>query len=391
MSGTFDPYYHWLGIPPSEQPPNQYRLLGIAAFEESPTVIENAADQRMAHLRTFQAGKHAAESQRLLNEVAAAKICLLSPENKSAYDKQLAEDRRRYDGREPGGDSSVPAERKLGPSRTYSFGSPKPAQAPAATASTAGGAERKPRDQPVASQPLANSQSGPAVKAKEGAMNYTAEISRANPTCFLLLVDQSGSMAERFGGDSGKSKAEGVAEAVNRLLQTLVYRCAKGVSILDRYYVGVIGYGGEVRSGFPITALADNVLQPISRIGANPLRIEERIHRVDDGAGGLRDQCFKLPVWFEPRAQGKTPMCAALRAARDVLAGFVGRYPGCFPPIVINVSDGLATDGALEPEAQALRSLASDDGNVLLFNLHLTARGETPILFPSHDTGLPDD
>ena len=57
-------------------------------------------------------------------------------------------------------------------------------------------------------------------------MAYTAEISRANPTCFLLLVDQSGSMAERFGGESGKSKAEGVAEAVNRLLQTLVARCA---------------------------------------------------------------------------------------------------------------------------------------------------------------------
>ncbi len=49
-------------------------------------------------------------------------------------------------------------------------------------------------------------------------MAYTAEISRANPTCFLLLVDQSGSMAQGFGGESGKSKAEGVAEAVNRLL-----------------------------------------------------------------------------------------------------------------------------------------------------------------------------
>ena len=340
MSGPFDPYYYWLGIPPSEQPPNHYRLLGIAAFEESPAVIQNAADQRMAHLRTFQAGKHAAESQRLLNEVATAKICLLNPEKKTAYDKELAKERR--------GDNRRDSE-------------------------------------------TTNSPPGSVVKAKDRAMDHTAEISRANPTCFLLLVDQSGSMAERFGGDSGRSKAEGVAEAVNRLLQTLVYRCAKGVSILDRYYVGVIGYGGEVRSGFPITALADNVLQPISRIGANPLRIEERIHRIDDGAGGLRDQCFKLPVWFEPRAQGKTPMCAALRAARDVLVGFIGRYPGCFPPIIINISDGLATDGALEPEAQALRSLASEDGNALLFNLHLTARGETPILFPSHDTGLPDD
>ena len=191
-------------------------------------------------------------------------------------------------------------------------------------------------------------------------MAYTAEISRTNPTCFLLLVDQSGSMAEPFGAESGKSKAEGVAEAVNRLLQTLVARCAKGEHILDRYYVGVIGYGGEVRLGFPVDALAGDVLQPISRIGACPLRIEDRIQRVDDGAGGMRDQHIKFPVWFEPKAQGKTPMCAAFRAATDVLDGFLRRYPKCFPPIVINVSDGAATDGAFEPEAMAIWRLASD-------------------------------
>ena len=222
-------------------------------------------------------------------------------------------------------------------------------------------------------------------------MAYTAEISRTNPTCFLLLVDQSGSMAEPFGRARGKSKAEGVAEAVNRLLQTLVARCAKGEHILDRYYVGVIGYGGDVRLGVSIDVLAGDVLQPISRIGANPLRVDNRVHTVGDGAGGLRDQQVRFPVWFEPRAQGKTPMCSALRTARDVLNGFVGRYPRCFPPIVINISDGAVTDGFFESEALALWSLASADGNALLFNIHLSARGEKPSLFPSHDLDLPDD
>jgi len=89
VSKTFDPYHLWLGIPASEQPPNHYRLLGIPLFEESPTVVENAADQRMAHLRTFQAGQHSVLSQKLLNEVATAKICLLNPEKKTAYDGSL--------------------------------------------------------------------------------------------------------------------------------------------------------------------------------------------------------------------------------------------------------------------------------------------------------------
>ena len=29
----FDPYHQWLGIAPSDQPPNHYRLLGLQLFE----------------------------------------------------------------------------------------------------------------------------------------------------------------------------------------------------------------------------------------------------------------------------------------------------------------------------------------------------------------------
>jgi len=85
----FDPYHKWLGIPPAEQPPNHYRLLGIQLLESDPDVIVAAADQRMAHLRTFQTGKHTELSQELLNEVAAAKLCLLKPEEKATYDATL--------------------------------------------------------------------------------------------------------------------------------------------------------------------------------------------------------------------------------------------------------------------------------------------------------------
>ena len=85
----FDPYYQWLGIPPEEQPPNHYRLLGIRLFEENSEVIQNASDRQMVHLRTFQNGPRAAQSQKLLNEVAAAKLCLLSPDKKATYDAHL--------------------------------------------------------------------------------------------------------------------------------------------------------------------------------------------------------------------------------------------------------------------------------------------------------------
>jgi formylglycine-generating enzyme required for sulfatase activity len=89
MAERFDPYYQWLSIPPEEQPPNHYRLLGTRLFEDNPGVIESAADRQMAHLRSFQTGPRAALSQKLLNEVAAAKVCLLNRAKKAAYDAQL--------------------------------------------------------------------------------------------------------------------------------------------------------------------------------------------------------------------------------------------------------------------------------------------------------------
>ena len=88
---AFDPYHRWLGIPSEEQPPNHYRLLGLVQYEGDLEVIENAANQRMAYLRSFQTGRRASDSQRLLNEVAAARVCLLNAEKKAAYDAGLRE------------------------------------------------------------------------------------------------------------------------------------------------------------------------------------------------------------------------------------------------------------------------------------------------------------
>jgi serine/threonine protein kinase len=89
MADPFDAYYHWLGIPPEEQPPDYYRLLGLRRFEANADVIQAAADRQMGHLRTFQAGRHSQQSQRVLNEVAAAKVCLLNAAKKADYDARL--------------------------------------------------------------------------------------------------------------------------------------------------------------------------------------------------------------------------------------------------------------------------------------------------------------
>lgn len=89
MAEQFDPYHRWLGIAPKDQPPNHYRLLGIDVFEADLDVISDAAEQRMAHVRNYQLGQHMTLSQQILNELAAARVCLLNPQKKAEYDRML--------------------------------------------------------------------------------------------------------------------------------------------------------------------------------------------------------------------------------------------------------------------------------------------------------------
>ncbi len=221
-------------------------------------------------------------------------------------------------------------------------------------------------------------------------MAHNAEISRTNPTCLLFLVDQSTSMSEPWGGLPGTVKSQQLADMINRLLRGLVLRCAKSEGVRDYFHIGVIGYGENVA---PILGgtLAGRNLVPISEIANHPLRVEERIKKVEDGKGGVVDQRIKHPVWFEPVAGGGTPMCEALLLASQVVAGFIALAPGCYPPLVFNLSDGEATDGDPEFCADQIKNLASDDGNVILYNLHISSQPGRPICFPDSEQGLPDE
>jgi len=89
MAAAFDPYLQWLGIRDPQRPPNHYRLLGLELFENDAGVIAMSADRQMAHLRNFKTGPDAEVAERLLNELSAARICLLKPERKASYDSQL--------------------------------------------------------------------------------------------------------------------------------------------------------------------------------------------------------------------------------------------------------------------------------------------------------------
>lgn len=219
-------------------------------------------------------------------------------------------------------------------------------------------------------------------------MRYTAEISRSDPACIVLLVDQSGSMAERIGGDTAQSKAESVARSINHLLAELAIRCTKDTGVRNYFHVAVIGYGQSVGTALG-GALAGEELVGISEIADNPSRIDQFVVRVEEG-GRFIDVPRSAPVWLEPVSDGATPMTAAFEVALRIVEHWIGEHPAGFPPIVLNLTDGASTDGEPTNAAAALRALASSDGAVLLLNLHVSSTSAKPVTFPDTDASLPD-
>lgn len=75
---------------------------------------------------------------------------------------------------------------------------------------------------------------------------------------------------------SGRSKAQQLADVLNRTLANLIVRCTKSEGTRNYFEIGVLAYGGSgVYNGFQ-GSLSSQILQPISEIEASPLRVEER-------------------------------------------------------------------------------------------------------------------
>ena len=220
-------------------------------------------------------------------------------------------------------------------------------------------------------------------------MSYQAEISRVNPTAFVFLIDQSGSMSDPFRqGDVHIPKAQALADTLNRTFSELTMRCSKDGEVRDYYSLLLIGYGGVAGPAWA-GPLAGRIEVPIAEVAANPARIEQRQKLFSDGAGGLEPKTIHFPIWIDPVATSGTPMVAALNMARDHLTTWIAHHPTAYPPIVFNITDGMSTDGDPSAVAEALRELGTTDGKVLLANLHLSATSPFPVRYPASAGELP--
>ncbi len=155
------------------------------------------------------------------------------------------------------------------------------------------------------------------------------------------------------------------------------------------YDVAVIGYttddqgnavvesalGGPLGNTNPVATDIVSIVE----LSDNPLRLKD-----DDGAS--------VPVWVEPVARGGTPMIAGLTYCRELASWWASNHPLCVPPIVIHITDGEeSNDGNPEQVARALQAVATQRGNTLLFNVHLSRSAAEGQVFPNDEASLPND
>ncbi len=205
-------------------------------------------------------------------------------------------------------------------------------------------------------------------------MAYERRIDRANPGCLLFLIDQSGSMAELVHG-TATPKMTAVADQINNLLIEIILACSAGDEGIRHYFdLGLIGYSGEEARPALSGSLTGKELVSIIDLADNPITTTPN------------------PVWVQPVAADRTPMWAAMNMAGRLMAEWANGHAHAFPPIVINISDGAATDREapeLTDLAGRLRSLKTLDGELLFFNVNISALPGSPILFPSNAAQLP--
>jgi hypothetical protein len=99
----------------------------------------------------------------------------------------------------------------------------------------------------------------------------------------------------------------------------------------------------------------------VADIAEHPKRIDKRRRRVPDGADGVYEEEFELPVWFDPVAEGQTPMHAAFTTVVGPLRQWVSQHSASFPPVIINLTDGVYTDQNPAPVARELTQMGTAD------------------------------
>ena len=217
---------------------------------------------------------------------------------------------------------------------------------------------------------------------------YTAQITRNTPTAFIFLIDQSVSM-QNYTTLYGEEMpmAEAVARIVNHQLNELVLRCVKGSETRDYYDIAIIGYGENAYSGWKGELEGRDFVKP-SELKEHPYK-KITTKKETRTRKGVKVVEIEEVQWIEAEAtEGWTRVHLAFEKAKGLLDEWMEKHhdKDCYPPTIINITDGEfngATKEYVLQQANELKSMFTNDGNVILFNIHISANKAVCVTCPA--------
>jgi hypothetical protein len=221
---------------------------------------------------------------------------------------------------------------------------------------------------------------------------YSRRLSRQYPGLFVLLLDQSGSMAEQV-PSYNCSKADIATSALNNIIHEMIKNAGfddYNPGARKKYaYISIFGYNDSV---YPLLTASGEPVD-IATLADRPRGVVPVTREIRKGAD-IRYVTEKRPYWIEPHSQGRTNMALAFQRAKEVVHRWLSTPPlerwqaprsESFPPVIINITDA-QHNGSGNPvrEAQEIQQHYSREGNALVFNCHFTRDASSPCIFPNN-------
>ena len=216
---------------------------------------------------------------------------------------------------------------------------------------------------------------------------YTQEITRQHRAAIVIAIDQSCSMGGRMMLNGWNlSKAEVVSMVTGRLIDELILRSHRDGEYRHYYDIALLGYSGEE----VYSLLGGDVgFYPITTLAGREVRRTRYTLNYKTMLCGRQPFEEQVSLWVEPRAQGATPMYRMVATVTKLVKDWCEKEANreSFPPIVINITDGEASDASCEVlriAANNLKNTGTQDGNTIFANIHISSdTSHTPILFPN--------
>jgi len=163
------------------------------------------------------------------------------------------------------------------------------------------------------------------------------------------------------------------------------------------YDIAVIGYGDDASYGWKGTLAGRDFVSP-EELKNNPFKKITVKEEKRTRKGVELKEVMKVQ-WIEPVAAGKyTRAHKAFAMAKDLLDKWMKEHheKDCYPPTIINITDG-AFNGIPNPHevntqlANELKAMFTNDGNVLVWNIHVTPDNKDQLLLPVSKTEINND